>query len=134
MQPGEETITKMLDVTGKSHFKTESVIIKAMTSSTGSLTAHWKRRKDAHMATPNSASPLICGNSLKGCLHLESSCFTPKSCLYYDLKERESIYLVAELDGVIHTGLVLKARWMQDWGAHRFFPQGFRVPLRAGHL
>ena len=53
MQPGEETITKMLDVTGKSHFKTESVIIKDMTPSTGSLIAHWKRRKDAHMATHN---------------------------------------------------------------------------------
>lgn len=88
MQPGEEEITKMLNITGKSHFKTESVIIKDMTPSTGSLNAHWKRRKDAHMATPNSERPLICGNSLKDCLHLESSCLTSKSCLYYDLKDR----------------------------------------------
>lgn len=91
MQPAEEEITKMLSVTGKSHFKAESVMIKDMTPSTGSLIARWKHSKDAPMATPNPARPLICGNSLKGCLHLESSCFTLKSCLSCDLKERESL-------------------------------------------
>lgn len=91
MQPGEKEITKMLSVTGKSHFKTESVMIKDMTPSTGSLIARWKRSKDAHMATPNPARPLICGNSLTGCLHLETSCFTLKNCSSCDLRERESL-------------------------------------------